>query len=92
MPVTIMDIARKVGVTKQTVSLVLNKKDSPIQISARTRDRVMQAVKELNYQPNYLARNLKSQRSYFIGVLCPEGLYTSEDFYINRLHFLLILF
>ena len=91
MPVTLSDIAKKVGVTKQTVSLVLNKQPSQVSISEKTREKVMKAARDLNYQPNYLARNLKEQKSYYIGVTYPEGLLYSENPYLSRLQYGLAL-
>ncbi|MFD4705821.1 LacI family DNA-binding transcriptional regulator [Gottfriedia sp. NPDC058432] len=54
---TIYDIARVANVSKSTVSRVLNNKDN---ISEESRNRVMKAIRELNYQPNKLARALTS--------------------------------
>ncbi|MES9684442.1 LacI family transcriptional regulator [Bacillus sp. AFS001701] len=54
---TIYDIARVANVSKSTVSRVLNNKDN---ISEESRNRVMKAIEELNYQPNKLARALTS--------------------------------
>ena len=54
---TIYDIARVANVSKSTVSRVLNNKDN---ISEESRNRVLKAIEELNYQPNKLARALTS--------------------------------
>lgn len=62
--VSIKDVAKQAGVSATTVSLVLNDKGN---ISKETRDRVMQAVTELNYTRNVLGRSLRSQRSHIIG-------------------------
>jgi DNA-binding LacI/PurR family transcriptional regulator len=60
------DVARRAGVSHQTVSRVLN---GHPHVREATRLRVMQAVRELNYWPNALARGLVSKRSRSIGVL-----------------------
>jgi LacI family transcriptional regulator len=60
------DVARRAGVSHQTVSRVLN---GHPHVREATRMRVMQAVRELNYWPNALARGLVSKRSRSIGVL-----------------------
>lgn len=57
MSPTIYDIARVAGVSKSTVSRVLNKQTN---ISPEARDKVLKAIDELNYQPNKLARALTS--------------------------------
>lgn len=62
--VSIKDVAKRAGVSATTVSFVLNGKGN---ISQETRDRVMQAVSELNYTRNVLGRSLRSQRSHIIG-------------------------
>jgi len=67
--ISISDVAEKAGVSKATVSLVLNNKESGIRISEKTRLKVLQAAKDLNYHPNYGARLLSTGRSCVIGVL-----------------------
>ena len=57
MSPTIYDIARVAGVSKSTVSRVLNKQTN---ISPEARGKVLKAIDELNYQPNKLARALTS--------------------------------
>lgn len=57
MSPTIYDIARVAGVSKSTVSRVLNKQTN---ISPEAREKVLKAIEELNYQPNKLARALTS--------------------------------
>ena len=41
-------------------------------IPSETQERIFAAVRELNYRPNYLARSLRSRRTYSVGVLVPE--------------------
>jgi len=48
MAATLSDIARRVGVTKTTVSYVLNRKRSGIRISEETRQRVLSVARQLN--------------------------------------------
>lgn len=50
---SIQKIARLAGVSVATVSRVLNNSDT---VKAKNRERVLQAIKESNYQPNLLAR------------------------------------
>ena len=65
------DVAREAGVSQTTVSFVIN--DTPgANIPQETRDRVMTAVKELNYRPNAMARGLSLQRSNTIGFISDE--------------------
>lgn len=68
---TIQDIARAVGVTKTTVSLVLNKKDTTSRISQATRSKVLKTARELNYQPSFAARTLAIGRTFTLGFFCP---------------------
>ncbi|HVD52609.1 MAG TPA: LacI family DNA-binding transcriptional regulator [Propionibacteriaceae bacterium] len=61
-----MDVAQHCGVSRATVSLVLN--DSPL-VAAKTRDRVRQAMTELGYVYNRAAASLRTQHSDAIGVV-----------------------
>jgi DNA-binding LacI/PurR family transcriptional regulator len=63
---TLMDVARHCGVSRATVSLVLN--DSPL-VAAKTRHRVRQAMTELGYVYNRAAASLRTQHSGAIGVV-----------------------
>lgn len=69
MKSTIKDVAMLAGVSPATVSLVLNEKKG---IKAQTRERVLQAVKTLNYRPNEVARNLINRRSDTVGVIVTD--------------------
>ena len=60
------DVARLAGVSHQTVSRVIN--DSP-NVKAATRDRVVAAMRQLDYRPNRLARSLATSRTNRIGVI-----------------------
>jgi DNA-binding LacI/PurR family transcriptional regulator len=63
---TLSDIAANVGVAPMTVSRVVNGNGY---VSEETREKVLQAVKDLNYRRNGLARNLKRQRTETIGLV-----------------------
>lgn len=62
-------VAQRAGVSRTTVSLVLNNRDSAAGIPASTRARVERAAAELGYRPNHLARALLTGRSYLIRLL-----------------------
>ncbi|MCS7243054.1 LacI family DNA-binding transcriptional regulator [Candidatus Caldatribacterium sp.] len=66
--VTIKDVAKKAGVTVTTVSRVLNNRGY---ISEATREKVYRAMKELNYQPNEIARSLLRRRTHILGIILP---------------------
>ncbi|BCN32674.1 LacI family DNA-binding transcriptional regulator [Anaeromicropila herbilytica] len=66
---TLKDVAAKSGVTVTTVSRVLNNRGY---ISEETREKVYKAMKELNYQPNEIARSLSKQKSNILGVIVPH--------------------
>ena len=66
--VGIRDVAKKAGVSTSTVSLVINNSGY---VSQNTRDRVTAAMKELNYIPNDLAKNLYKGRTDTVGVIMP---------------------
>lgn len=62
---TILDVARAAGVSRQTVSNVLN---SPGRVRPATRERVQRAIAELAYRPHASARRLRTQKSSTIGI------------------------
>ena len=69
--VSLKQVAEHLGLNPATVSVVLN--DVPGRsIPQVTRDRIKAAAKAMNYQPNLLARSLRSRRTLTIGILVPE--------------------
>jgi hypothetical protein len=69
--VSLKHVAEHLGLNPATVSVVLN--DVPGRsIPQVTRDRIKAAAKAMNYQPNLLARSLRSRRTLTIGILVPE--------------------
>lgn len=64
--VTSRDVARAAGVSQATVSRVLQGSDN---VTDETRKRVMYAVADTGYEPNVLARAMKTQRTHTIGVV-----------------------
>ena len=69
---TLKDVAQRVGLTPGTVSAVLNDSPSAHAIPQHTKDRILAAAEELNYHPNFLARSLRSKRTYTVGVITEE--------------------
>jgi LacI family sucrose operon transcriptional repressor len=68
MKVKLEDVAKAAGVSPTTVSRVLNNRGY---ISDYTREKVENAIKELNYYPNDVARSLFKKRTNFIGLILP---------------------
>ena len=68
-PARMRDVAQLAGVATMTVSRVIN---GNTHVSDETRERVLNAIKALNYRPNTLARSLREQRSRQIGVIVPN--------------------
>lgn len=68
--VTISDIAQELGVSKSTVSRVINCKG---RIGAETRRRVMEKVQSCNYVPNPMAKGLVLRQTFNIGVVIPKN-------------------
>ncbi len=62
--VTLKEVARHAGVSYQTVSKVLNHQ---VQVSKETEERIWNSARELGYQPNLIARSLRSQHSNMVG-------------------------
>jgi LacI family transcriptional regulator len=70
-PVTIRDVARLADVHPGTVSRALNPETRTL-VNDETAARVLAAAGELGYRPNPIARGLKTNRSYTVGVLIPD--------------------
>lgn len=75
--VTIYDVAREAKVSMATVSRVVNGNDN---VRKETRDRVMEVIKRLHYQPNAVAQGLASKRTTTVGLVVPDltNLYFAE--------------
>jgi LacI family transcriptional regulator, galactose operon repressor len=71
MPVTRDDVARTAGVSVATVSYVLN--GGPRPVSEARRRRVLQAVADLGYRPNAIARSLRARRTRILGLVLPDS-------------------
>jgi LacI family transcriptional regulator len=67
--VRLKDIARDLGVSVMTVSKVVR---GCADVGADTRSRVLARVKEVNYQPNWVARSLAARRTFMIGLIVPD--------------------
>jgi DNA-binding LacI/PurR family transcriptional regulator len=70
MKTTISDIANKAGVSKTTVSRVLNGKFN--QVTEETKDRVLSIIHQMDYTPNALAKGLKSLKTNVIGMVLSD--------------------
>lgn len=70
--VTLKTVAEHVGLTPGTVSAVLNDSPASRSFPKRTKNRILAAVRELNYRPNFFARSLRVRRTYTIGVITEE--------------------
>ncbi|NLK97318.1 MAG: LacI family transcriptional regulator, partial [Epulopiscium sp.] len=66
---TIADVAKYAGVSITTVSRVIN---NNYPVKEETRQKVEEAIKELNFKPNYLARSLIGKSTHTIGVIVPS--------------------
>lgn len=68
--VTMKDIAERVGVSKTTISMVINNKDTSI--SEETKNKIKQVIKETGYIPNNAARGLNTNKSGTIAIIIPD--------------------
>jgi len=66
---SIQDVARRAGISASTVSRVLNARPD---VAASTRERVLQAIAELDYHPNAQAVGLSSRRAGVVGLVVPD--------------------
>lgn len=70
MPLTLEDVAKMVGVSRSTVSRVINNEPN---VNDETRQKVEKVIKELNFQPNLAARGLAAGKSHILGFVIPVG-------------------
>ena len=70
--VSLKFLADHLGLSQAAVSLVINRSPAAKSIPQRTQELIRKAARELNYRPNHLARSLRKQRSFTIGVVVPE--------------------
>ncbi len=80
--ITIKDIAKRAGVTPTTVSRVINNRGY---ISEETRAKVMEVMRELNYQPNEVARSLGKKHTHTVGLIVPHVIH---PFFSELIHHL----
>ena len=64
-----LDIARKVGVSRSTVSFVLNKQDAALRISDKTKQRIVEAAQEMGYRPYSLHKAIRAGRFNSLALL-----------------------
>ena len=71
-PVSLKVIAQHLKLSPATISAVINDSPTARRIPQETKERVLGAVAELKYQPNYHARSLRRNRSFTVAVVVPE--------------------
>ncbi|HEY2039605.1 MAG TPA: LacI family DNA-binding transcriptional regulator [Edaphobacter sp.] len=69
MPPTQKELAKLAGVSSGTVSNVIS---GSTKVSERSRQKVLEAIRVLNYQPNLIARSLKTNRTRTLGIVVPD--------------------
>jgi DNA-binding LacI/PurR family transcriptional regulator len=70
--VTLQTLARHLHLAVGTISAALNDSPAARAIPEHTKRRILDAARELNYEPNYFARSLRLQRTYTIGVIAEQ--------------------
>ncbi len=71
-PMSLKRLAAHLGLSPATVSIVINRTRTSDTIPEETKRRILEAARELNYRPNIIARSLRQQRTFSVGVLLPE--------------------
>lgn len=74
---TIFDVAKKAGVSKSTVSRVINNQGN---VKEKTRKKILKVMRSLNYHPNSSARSLVTKRTNTIGLIVPD---ITDFFYLQ---------
>jgi DNA-binding LacI/PurR family transcriptional regulator len=76
---TIIDVAKKAGVSVSTVSRVLNNHPN---VGAEVRQRVMEVIRELDYEPSRVAQRMRATSSQLVGVIFSD---ITNPFYLDVL-------
>jgi DNA-binding LacI/PurR family transcriptional regulator len=71
-PISLKHLAEHLSLSSATVSIVINRKPLSEMIPEDTKQRIWEAARRFNYRPNIIARSLRQQRTYSVGVLLPE--------------------
>jgi DNA-binding LacI/PurR family transcriptional regulator len=71
-PVTLKELAERLGLSPATVSLVINRSPVADSIPQDTKERILTAVRKYKYRPSFFARSLRARRSFTVGVIVPE--------------------
>ncbi len=71
-PISQKLLAEQLGLSPATVSMVINDSPAAASIPQKTKDRILSAARRLNFRPNFMARSLRKQRTFTIGVVVPE--------------------
>ncbi len=87
MSVTLQQVAKQAGTSPATVSDVLRDRWKQKGISQQTRNRILEVVKRLNYQPNQVARSLARRRTQIIGIQLSSFQYDYFLTLIQSFHF-----
>ncbi len=75
---TALDVARKAGVSRSAVSLVLNGRGDG-NVAKESQDRIRRAAMDLNYSPNRIALSLRNQRTRMIGIVSDHVVVSAFD-------------
>ena len=75
---TALDVAKRAGVSRSAVSLVLNGRGDG-NVAKESQDRIRQAAADLNYSPNAIALSLRNQRTRVIGIVSDEVVVSPFD-------------
>ena len=78
--ISLKDIAQKAGVSTALVSYVLNGKEKETRVGEAIAKKVREIAKELDYQPNHLAKSLRSGKTHTIGLIIAD---ISNPFFAN---------
>ena len=75
--ITIKDIAKKAKVSTGTVDRVLHKRG---RVAPKVEEKILRIIKEMEYEPNFIARALSSKKKYTVAVLIPDESYDNYWF------------
>ena len=71
-PISLKELAKRLNLSPTSLSLVLSGSPAASSIPKATQDLIIAAARTYNYRPNFLARSLRAQRTFAVGVIMPE--------------------
>ena len=82
--VSLNQLSKELGLSKTTISMVLNGQGNKHKIKPKTQERILALARKYNYRPNQIARNLITGKTMTLGLIVPD---ISDSFYSSTAYY-----